>query len=108
MSRSVGAFDIVVCHVSPTVAFAHDQSADPWRRSIRIDGTDHSYADQLVWAGMATAAGLPSTAIPIGQSAEGLLVGAQVFGPMFEDLTPLRFAEIVEAEFRGFSPPLLQ
>ena len=103
-----GEFDIVICPVAPTVAFAHDQSADPWCRTIAIDGERHSHGDQLVWAGIATAAGLPSTVIPIGQSAEGLPIGAQILGPMYADLTPLRFAEIVEGSLASFKPPPLQ
>jgi amidase len=29
----------------------------------------------------------------------------QVVGPYLEDRTPLRFAELVEQEFGGFTPP---
>jgi amidase len=31
----------------------------------------------------------------------------QIIGPMFEDLTPIRFAELVEQEFGGFTAPPL-
>ena len=98
-------FDIVVTPAAPTTAFAHDQSPDQWARTISIDGADHDYADQLVWAGLATAPGLPATAAPIARSAEGLPIGVQLIGPMFEDRTPLRFAELLEREFGGFIPP---
>jgi amidase len=101
-------FDVVLCPVTPTTAFLRDQSPDQWRRTITIDSGTYNYGDQLVWAGIATAPGLPSTAIPIGRSAEGLPIGVQVLGPMYEDLTSLRFAELVEARFGGFdAPPLL-
>ncbi|WP_433288223.1 amidase [Pseudonocardia sp. CA-142604] len=98
-------YDIVVTPSAPTTAFAHDQSPDQWARTISIDGADHDYADQLVWAGLATAPGLPATVAPIGRSAEGLPIGVQLVGPMFEDRTPLRFAELLEREFGGFTPP---
>ncbi len=46
--------------------------------------------------------GLPATAIPAGRPPEGLPVGVQLIGPMFEDRTPLRLAELLEQEIGGF------
>lgn len=100
-------FDVVLCPVVPTTAFLHDQSPDQWRRTIEIDGGNYDYGDQLVWAGIASAPGLPSTVVPIGQSEEGLPIGVQILGPMYEDWTSLRFAELIEQKFGGFVPPLL-
>jgi amidase len=34
-----------------------------------------------------------------------LPIGVQLIGPMFEDRTPIRFAALLEREFRGFEPP---
>jgi amidase len=100
-------FDVVICPVMPTPAFPHDHSPNQMERRLDIDGTPHSYSDQLVWSGIATAPGLPATAMPIGLSSDGLPIGVQVIGPMFEDLTTIRFAELVEREFGGFvAPPL--
>lgn len=99
-------FDVVVSPIMPTPAYPHDHGA-PGSRKVTIDGVEHDYFDQLVWAGMATAPGLPATAVPIGRSAENLPIGAQVVGPAFEDRTPLRFAELLEREFGGFTPPPL-
>jgi amidase len=106
-SRLFTRFDIVLCPITPTTAFRHDHSVDQWARTVRIDGVDHDYADQLVWAGIASATGLPATAVPIALSAEGLPIGAQLIGPLFEDHTPIRFAELLEREFGGFTPPPL-
>lgn len=99
------AFDVVVCPPSPTVAFAHDHSADQWARAISIDGTSHDYADQLVWSGIASATGLPATVAPIALSGEGLPIGVQLIGPMHEDLTPIRFAGLLERHYGGFTRP---
>jgi amidase len=100
-------FDIVVCPAMPTEAFPHDQSPDQWARHITIDGVPYLYADQLVWAGVATTPGLPATVAPIGRSEEGLPIGVQLIGPLFEDRTPIRFAELLEKHFGGFVPPPL-
>jgi amidase len=100
-------FDVVLCPVSPTPAFPHDHSPDQWSRSIVIDGVKHDYADQLVWAGIASASGLPATVAPIGRSDDGLPIGVQIIGPMFEDRTPIRFAQLIEEHFSAFNPPPL-
>ncbi|MCM3884574.1 amidase [Frankia sp. R82] len=99
------AFDVVVCPITPTPAFGHDHTPHPLERRIDIDGVGYPYFDQLVWAGLATLAGLPATAIPAGRSPTGLPVGVQLIGPMFEDRTPLRLAELLEQTIGGFQAP---
>ncbi|WP_067693332.1 amidase [Nocardia jejuensis] len=98
-------FDAVVCPITPTPAFPHNHDGGLENRHIDIDGVDYPYFDQLVWAGVATLPGLPATAIPTGLSPEGLPVGVQLIGPMFEDRTPLRLAELLEQKIGGFQPP---
>lgn len=98
-------FDAVVCPITPTPAFPHDHDPDLLERRIDIDGVKYPYLDQLVWAGTATMPGLPATAIPTGRSADGLPVGVQLIGPMFEDRTPLRLAELLEESIGGFRAP---
>jgi amidase len=99
------AFDAVICPIMPTPPYKQDQSPDQEDRRINIDGKDYPYVDQLAWPGIATLPGLPSTAIPLGFSAQGLPVGAQIVGPWLEDRTPLKLAELIEKEFGGFVPP---
>ncbi|MEU4241714.1 amidase [Actinoplanes sp. NPDC026619] len=98
-------FDAVVCPITPTPAFPHDHRPNPMERRIDIDGVEYPYFDQLVWAGLATMPGLPATAIPAGRTPEGLPVGVQLIGPMFEDRTPLRLAELLEQRIGGFQAP---
>jgi amidase len=99
-------FDIVIYPVMPTPAIPHDHSPMGDRR-ISIDGADHSYLDQIALAGVATLPGLPATALPIGLSDDGLPIGVQAIGPMYGDRITIRFAELVEREFGGFTPPPL-
>jgi amidase len=98
-------FDAVICPIMPTPAYKQDQSPEQEERRIRIDGKDYPYPDQLVWPGIATLPGLPSTAIPLGLNAQGLPLGVQIVGPWLEDRTPLKLAELIEREFGGFIPP---
>lgn len=97
-------FDVVLCPVTPTPAFRHDHS-DPSGRLIDIDGTEYSFLDQIVLPGLASLPGLPATVLPLGATPVGLPIGVQAVGPMFEDRTTIHFAELVEREFGGFTPP---
>lgn len=103
--RVFSEFDAVVCPVTPTPAFPHDHTPGLGERRIDVDGVDHPYLDQTVWAGLATMPGLPATAVPAGRSPQGLPVGVQLLGPMFEDRTPLRLAELLEHAIGGFGAP---
>jgi amidase len=96
-------FDVVICPPAATPAFPHDHSPQD-NRKLAVDGKEHPYHHQLVWAELATTCGLPATVIPIGVQ-EGLPVGVQIIGPILEDRTPLAFARLVEREFGGFAPP---
>jgi amidase len=98
-------WDLAICPAMPTPAFPNDQTTPISGRNIDIDGKNYSYFDQMVWPGVATAPGLPSTAAPIGLSETGLPLGVQIVGPYLEDRTPLMFAELMEREFGGFVPP---
>ncbi|MFF1745501.1 amidase [Streptomyces mirabilis] len=103
--RLFAEFDAVVCPITPTPAFPHDHNPDPRERRLDIDGVEYPHSDQLVWAGLATMPGLPATAVPAGRSPEGLPVGVQLVGPMFEDRTPLRLAELLKQRIGGFQAP---
>lgn len=98
-------FDVVVCPITSVPAFPHDHTPDRGKRRISIDGVEHPSAEQSAWAALATMPGLPATAIPAGQSAEGLPVGVQLIGPMLEDHTPLKLAELLEQRIGGFLAP---
>jgi len=98
------SWDVVLCPVLPTPAFAHDSGEFEARR-IDIDGRVVPYAVQGIWASLASASGLPATAVPIEIGASGLPIGIQIIGPYLEDRTTLAFAELLERELGGFKPP---
>ncbi|MDM0020629.1 amidase family protein [Variovorax saccharolyticus] len=97
-------WDLLLCPVAPTPAFAHDHGEMAARR-LRIDDLEIAYQDQAPWSGIATLTGLPATVMPIGLSDDGLPVGMQVIGPYLEDRTPIAFAEAAERAFGGFVVP---
>lgn len=85
-------FDIVLCPAFGTPAYIHTSEPDWRKRELPIDGEPSKFGDQLGWAGIATVANLPSTAIPLGVNAAGLPLAVQAIGPFLEDKTTIAFA----------------
>lgn len=101
-----GAVDLVLCPPFPTPAFAHDHSPRPELRRLEIDGVPQSYLDAgLVWASLASSAGLPAAVVPVERGEGALPIGVQIVGPHLEDRSVLAFAALLEREFGGFVPP---
>jgi amidase len=97
--------DVVLAPALGVVAFPHDNSRDMQARQLTVNGAKVPYFGQLAWPGMATLANLPATAAPIGKTAAGLPIGAQIIGPYLEDRTTIAFAGLLEEAFGGFTPP---
>jgi amidase len=100
-----GKHDLVLMPITATAAFSHDQSEPLPARRMRINDAEHPYFAQLFWAGLATAALLPSTVAPVGLTAEGLPVGMQIVGPEFADLSTIWLAGELARLIGGFQPP---
>ena len=93
--------------MATTTAFAHNQTGQRWERLLDVNGTAQEGTDSMFWAGYPGVVGLPATAVPLGQDAQGLPFGAQLIAPAFADPLALRFAEWLEREWYGFrAPPL--
>lgn len=88
-------FDIVLAPAFGTVAFPHTQEPDWRKRELPMDGEPSKFGDQLGWAGIATMANLPSTAIPLGVNKAGIPLAVQAIGPFLEDKTTIAFAGMV-------------
>ena len=100
-------WDLLICPVATTPAFAHNQKGWRWERMIPVNGGLQPTTTSMFWAGYTNLCGLPATAVPIGQSPEGLPIGVQICGPAFADPVCLRFARWLEDRFRAFVPPPL-
>jgi amidase len=107
----------LITPVSPTPAFPHIRDLPKPLHALDVDGLKRPMADTYFWIGIASAANLPSTTIPAGQSTEGspsgaptglpagLPIGLQVIGPEYADLRCIALARLLEATHRGFIPP---
>jgi amidase len=96
--------DVFLCPVNFTAAFPHDQRPFD-ERTIETPEGARRYDSQAFWVAHAAVPGLPAVAAPIGRTAEGLPVGIQVIGPLYEDDTALTFAELLAEIAGGYEPP---
>jgi len=98
--------DVFLCPSNFTPAFPHDTRPFSDRTVSTPDG-DRPYDSQPFWVSHASLAGLPAVVAPIGSTAGGLPVGAQIIGPRFEDDTAMTFAELLTDVVGGYlRPPL--
>jgi amidase len=96
--------DVFVCPANFTPAFPHDRR--PFEeRTISTHEGERSYADQPFWIAHASLPGLPAVVAPVGRTPAGLPVGAQIIGPLYEDDTPLVFAELLAEVVGGYEAP---
>lgn len=84
--------DVVLAPVFSRTAFPHMWAPYMATSQIEIDGKLSRYRDQLAWASLATLVGLPATVAPVSRDKEGLPIGVQVIGPMFEDAATIKVA----------------
>lgn len=88
--------DVVLTPVLGCTAYPHIDPMDWATATVQIDGQPQPLGPQIFWPGIATVAGLPATSAPVGRDRDGLPIGLQVIGPMFEDLTPLALVRRLE------------
>ena len=93
--------DVVVMPAFGVPAFEHQDNPNWMERTLVVNGETTLYGRQLFWPGVATYPGLPSTAVPVTKSKDGLPIGVQVMGNRYDDRTTLTFAAL--AQQAGFA-----
>ena len=96
--------DVFLCPVNFTPAFPHDPRPFEQRTVPTADG-ERPYDAQPFWISHASLPGLPAVSAPVGRTADGLPVGAQIIGPLYEDDTAITFAELAAEIVGGYEPP---
>jgi amidase len=96
-------YDFVLAPPAPVLAVPHSETA-VFRGKLSINGKDEPGGSGLVWSGMATFPGLPSTVLPIGSGTylgAELPCGMQVIGPRWSDLDCIAAADTMGQILHG-------
>ncbi len=99
-------WDVLICPIHATVAFAHDHG-EPMSRTLTVNGAERSYWEHVFWAGLATMSYLPATVFPTGLSSSKLPIGLQAIGGAYQDRTTIACAGLVSEVLGGYSAPPL-
>jgi amidase len=105
-SRYFDDVDVFLCPANFTAAFPHDGRPFP-ERTITTPEGERRYDNQPFWVSHASVSGLPAVVAPVGLTRDGLPVGAQIIGPMYEDDTAITFAELLTDVVGGYERPPL-
>ena len=98
-------WDVLLCPAAASAAFPHDHVGERHERLITVNNARVSTIDQRFWAGYSCNFYLPSTVAPLGLTPQGLPSGVQIITRGYGDYTSIRFAELLEKEYGGFTPP---
>jgi amidase len=97
--------DVLLCPVTPTPAFPHDQTPDVDARTIVVNGATRAYGDQFSWLQAIGVVHLPVVVAPVGLTSGGLPVGIQIVAPYLEDRTAIDVARRISEVVGGFRVP---
>jgi len=99
------SFDLLLCPVTPSAAFPHNQEGDFMDRTIIVNDAERPYFDNVSWTGLIGVVGLPSSVPPLGRTASGLPVGVQVVAPFLRDRDAIRAAGLIADVVGGYEAP---
>ncbi|GAO40142.1 putative amidase [Sphingomonas changbaiensis NBRC 104936] len=93
-------YDAVIAPVFGATAFPHDDTPTD-KRSLMIDGETTPFGTQFAYAGLATFPNLPSTSVPVATGNDGLPIGLQVIGDLYQDHKTIAIAALAHALMRS-------
>jgi amidase len=105
LARFFEDYDVLLCPITPVVAFPHDHSQPQEARRLTVNGQERPYHDLMGWISFSTSCYLPVTSTPVGRTPAGLPVGMQVIAPFLEDRTAIDFAGRLHELLGGFVKP---
>jgi len=94
-ARFFERYDVVLCPPAPVGAIRHDPTPDVHQRKLMVNGGARPYLDFLVWSSLASSAGLPAVAAPVGLGPDNMPRGVQVIAASGEDLTAIAVAGMI-------------
>lgn len=97
--------DVLLCPVTATPAFPHDQAGDIGTRTVLVDGRPRPHLSTVGWCGLVSVLGLPAVTLPAGLTGSGLPVGVQVVAPYRHDHVAVEFAGLAGEVIGAPAPP---
>jgi amidase len=98
-------FDVLLCPVTLTPAFPHQQDGTWDTRDFVVNGEIVPYYSLEAWPALIGSAYLPSTSTPVGHTAAGLPVGVQVVSPFLHDYRSIAVAGLITDLVGGYAVP---
>jgi Asp-tRNA(Asn)/Glu-tRNA(Gln) amidotransferase A subunit family amidase len=98
MLAEMQEYPVLLCPVASIPAFLHGE------RSWIVEGREVKYLDVMRFTQWFNTLGGPAAVVPVGQSVQGLPIGVQVAGRLFEDEIVLGIAGVLDREF-GYRIP---
>jgi len=97
--------DVLLCPVTSTPAFAHDQEGTWATREVSINKAIVPYLTLEAWPALIGSVYLPSTSAPVGRTPGGLPVGVQVVSPYLHDYRSIAVAGMITELVGGYTVP---
>ena len=97
--------DVLLCPITLSPAFLHQQEGSWASREIAINGVVLPYYALEAWPALIGSAYLPSTSTPVGHTAAGLPVGVQVVSPYLHDYRSIAVAGLITQLVDGYAIP---
>jgi amidase len=97
--------DVLLCPITLTPAFPHQQEGTWQSRQFPVDGVSVPYLSLEAWPALIGSAYLPSTSAPVGHTAAGLPVGVQVVSPYLHDHRSIAMASLITDLVDGYAVP---
>ena len=91
--------ELILAPAGATTAFEHGA------KRVEVSGKSISVFRAFSYSQTFNVLGLPSVAVPAGRTANGLPLGVQVVGRLFEERTVLSAATIIESALGGWQRP---
>jgi amidase len=99
------SFDVLLAPAWCTPPFEQGQSSGMLDRAIVVNGEARTAFEISHWLMIINLAHLPSVAMPIGRTANGLPVGMQVVAPYLRDRRAIRVATLASEVVGGYEVP---
>jgi amidase len=98
--RLLRDYDAVIAPVFGATAFPHDDTPTD-ERVLMLDGAQTPFGVQFAYAGLATFPNLPATSVPVATGADGMPIGLQVIGDLYQDHKTIAIARMANALMRN-------